>query len=326
MIPSIRLYFIWTLVALLPSLGLAAPKGTPSLKPSQAEFREFCAQHRQAAARFKLPTPKLNEVIWVPVHALEASQTRFSFDRVLAAMDKLVKNEGLDEDKGRKKGYQPPHNNGSSFYPKKRKTTGLYYRGKLFILDGHHRALISTYLGAETIPMEVLADWSHKSPDVFLKDMHEYGYSYLMDANGNPSAHRDLCDLLEDPYLMLARKLMLRVDLKFKSDGTAKLLEIRGSDQPIAIKINRDIPFFEFEIADRLRRAGVTWQNGEKISNKRLHEFLEILRTQRESSRFAQVLLLDEPTYVKDLELLEMITDHIKVYNCEHQLMSGDND
>lgn len=311
---------------MLPRVGLAVSKDTPPLKPSHADFREFCAHHRQGANRFKLATPKLNEVIWVPIHALEASQTRFSFDRVVAALDKVVKAERLDQDKGRNKGYLPPYDDGQSFFPKKRKTTGIFYRGKLFILDGHHRALVSTYLGAQTVPMEVLADWSHKPPNVFFNDMHEHGYSYLMDADGNTAAHRDLCDLLEDPFLLLARKLMLRVDLKFKEDGTAKILDTRGSNQPIAIKINRDIPFFEFEIADRLHRAGVTWEPGEKISNQRLWEFLEILRTRRESDRFSKVLLLDEPTYVKDLELLEMILDHIKIYNCEHQLMSGDND
>jgi hypothetical protein len=336
----------------------------PSLKPSLEEFREVCQSFRREAQKNKqtsrIRPPPLGEVLYVPIGALEAGQNRFSFVRLLKALDKLAENEGLDRDKARIGGHVPAYDNGRSFYPKQRKTTGIYYRGKVYILDGHHRSLLSTFLGAQTLPMEVVDNWSHLDPETFLNQMHQHGYSFFLDSNGNPQEPLDLCELIDDAFLALARELLLRVDIevkeikpkKTKPEGKRgkskkknwksepevaskppalkiKILARRGSKIPIAVKINRDIPFIEIEIADLLRRAGITWNPGDPLTVETLREFLEILSQRDESGRFAQVLLLEAPTSVKELDnkqLMELIANHINRIRCEYQLMSGDAD
>lgn len=337
-----------TFVALAPHFAAAKTVPVPPLKPSREEFREFCRYYREQGRKSKstarIPRPKIGSgVAFVPVAAVEAGQNRFSFIRLTAALKKLSKLENLDNDKARNAGYIAAYDHGRSFFPKYRKTTGLYYRGKVYILDGHHRALLSTYLGAETMPMEIIADWSHLDPDAFLVEMYNHGYSYFLNYMGEPQNPLDLCDLLDDPYLALARELLLRVDIqvkviklkkKAKNKGAMpkykiKILDRRGSSLPIAIKINRDIPFLEFEIADRLRRAGVQWNSADTLTPEIEQKFLEILNQRNDSERFAQVLLLEYPTFVEELDneqLEKMLLNHINRVRCEHQLAPGDAD
>lgn len=297
----------------------------PPFDPTLQEFREFCARHRAEAANISIARPPLNKPVFVPVAALEATQTRFSFDRLLKSLRKVVRSEDLEESQKSKSGYKFFYGKADAVYPLSRKTTGIFYRGKLYIIDGHHRALISSYFGADSIPMEVIADWSDKSPQKFFFDLESQGYSYYKNHRGARMNPVDLCDLQDDPFLLLAREIMLRVDLEFEGDHIS-ILNVRGAKKPIAIKLNRDIPFCEFEIADRLRRGRFKWKPGDKIPRKKLAKFLKRLRMRRDSEHFAQVLLLDQPTSVEDLELLKIIEEHFQHHQCEHQLMSGDND
>jgi hypothetical protein len=301
---------------------LAWAKG-PSFSPSLEDFQAACIQHRLGADAVEIDSSiPLNKVTFQPVKALERLQTTFSFERVERVITEIDK-----EERGRISSGTFQHNGGNSFYPKERMITTIRYKGKLYILDGHHRALVSTYLGARTIPVKIIADWSFKSEAKFFSDLKAQEFSYFMNLEGEWVGPGEFCDMISDPLLFLTRKLLLRVDLTYDAEsGDLQILNERGSKLPIGIKLNRDVPFTEQEIARRLRAGGVLWKKGDEIDIKLLKKFLKILEEDRDSSRLAQLLLLDKPTPVAELDLEEAIRKHFQRVQCEFQMSGGDLD
>jgi hypothetical protein len=286
-----------------------------SFKPDWDLFQSLCRQHRQSAEVSQ--SLHKGTVTFVPVGALEATQTRFSFERFLAALKKV------------KKAVKKPWTNdgGRSAYPIERATAGILYRGKIYITDGHHRALVSTYLGAESIPVQIIDVVPDRvRPKRFFQNLSAQGLSYYKTYQDEELAPVDLCEMENDDYLLLARLLLLRVDLNY-DNGRITLLDVRGNQKnPIAIKVNRDIPFLEFEIADRLRRAGFQWQPGQELTRKTLRHVLAILKAYRDGSRLEQVLLLGHPTSMAKLKVPKVVSRFLKVHPCEYKLMNSDKD
>jgi hypothetical protein len=305
-------------------LSLAWAKG-PSLSPDWAEFERACRQHRSGSESVLVPegTP-VGQTLYLPVRALERGQSTFSFDRVVKGMQGLPK-----EVREYLKGGRFRYNHGRSVYADDRRITGILYKGKVYIVDGHHRALVSTYLGAKTIPVELIADWSEKSTTKFFADLRKQNLSNYVGLNGEWVGPGEFCDIVNDPLIYLARKLLRRIDLTYDPEThELTLLNERGAKLAVGIKINRDVPFTEQEIARLLRAAGVVWNKGDEITLPLLTRFLEILRDNRDGSRLSQLLLLDHPMTVAELKSRkeEILRAHFERVQCEYQISPGDQD
>jgi hypothetical protein len=294
-------------------LGLTAWADV-DLKPKIETFREVCRKNRGDSARFLIGPQPVGSVAFLPVRALEATQTRFAFLRIRHALGKTLKEE-------------PDwfaHDQASSLYSLEKRVKVAFYRGKLYIVDGHHRALISTYLGAQTIPAEVIADLSELNTRKFRQTMEARGWAHWRDHRNEEMKPLDLCEMIDDPNFQLARLIIRRVTVSWRGDRL-KLERSTGADRPVAVKINGDLPFFENHIADALRRGGVEYDDRRyesEFSKAELREFARILvKSAREkSSPLAHVLLLDRPKDVAKLELEKIIFEHLRNKNCELDL------
>ncbi len=293
--------------------GLTAWAGF-DLKPKPGTFREICRNNRGDSARFFIGPPPVGTVAFFPGRALEATQTRFAFSRFRQALGKALKEEP--------DGFA--HDGSRSLYSIEKRIKVAFYRGKLYIVDGHHRALVSTYIGAKTIPAEVIADLSELSPAKFRQAMEARGWAHWRDHRNEEMKPLDLCEMIDDPNFQLARLIIRRVTVSWRGDQL-RLDRSTGADRPVAVKINGDIPFFENHIADALRRGGVEHDDRRyesEFSKLELSLFARILleSAREKSSPLAHVLLLDRPRDVAKLELEKIIFEHLRNKNCELDL------
>lgn len=284
------------------------------LKPKPSTFREVCRKNRGDSARFLIGPPPVGAVAFFPGRALEATQTRFAFSRFRHALGKALKEE-------------PnwfAHDGARSLYSMEKRIKVAFYRGKLYIIDGHHRSLISTYLGAKTIPAEVVADLSDLNPSEFRQTMESRGWAHWRDFRNEEMQPLDLCEMIDDPNFQLARLIIRRVTVSWRGDQL-RLERSTGADRPVAVKINGDIPFFENHIADALRRGGVEYDDRDhdyEFSKTELNQFARLLleSAREKSSPLANVLLLDRPRDVAKLELEQIIFEHMRKNTCESDL------
>lgn len=300
------------------ALSLAAWGKTPSLSPTLDEFRRLCQEHRQDAAGFRLEPPEIGEETYFPTIALDAAQNRFAFQRFLGSLKKAVKEE-------------PDwfaHDRGRALYGMHKRIKAVFYRGRLFIVDGHHRALISTYLGAKTIPVKILDDLSHLSPAKFRETMERRGWAYWRNYRGAAMTPVDLCDLADDPYLHYVRLVIVRLEAKIEN-GHLYISNVRGADPAIAIKINSDVPHFENMMADAIHRSVDVDPDfkGKSLPEDVLEEALDALweKAQRKSSPLRKVLLLDKPKRMAKLKLEKLILEHLEQADCEDKLRADDD-
>lgn len=297
----------------------------PALDPSWAQFQSVCAQNRAGSQGVLASAPlSLGQIQFMPTLALERGQSTFSFDRVLKGLNALPKETLESLQKGEFR-----FDSGRSLYPEDRHISGVFYRGKVFIIDGHHRAMVSTYAGAKSIPVKIIDDWSGKTEKQFFADMKRKNLSYYVGLNGEWLGPGEFCGMVNDPLILLARRLLRRIDLTYDSEtGDFEILRERGAEVAIGIKINRDVPFTEQEIARLLRSHGVTWQKGDELNFELLSKFLEILLAERDGSRLNQLLLLDYPMSVAELESEKkaILKSHFKRIQCEFQISAGDQD
>ena len=296
-------------IFLLLGLGFSAHADF-NLNPSLKDFRKVCAQHRLERA----PLPEAPEVgveTYFPTTALEASQTRFSFLRFLTAMKKAMKEES--------NGFY--HDHKRSLYGMNKRIKAVHYRGRLYVVDGHHRALISTYLGAQTIPVQVMADLSYLSFEKFRSRMEDKGWGLWRGRRNSPMAHRDLCEMVDDPNFQLARMIIRRVTVELTENGL-RVTRSTGAHSPVAVKVNGDVAFFEIYLADAITAAGYVYDGNRKITKKDKRFFLEVLKSaaERQSSPLSKVLLLDEVKPVAKLEFEQLVYDHLTQRSCDGAL------
>ena len=300
----------------------------PSERPDWTEFQHFCRLHRSATEGDYLPRKPSESTLYVPIGVIEGSQSRFSFKRFLDTMAKDLTKGDDPPHFSRKFGHWVfPYDDGRSFYPLRKALQGYFYRGKIYLDDGHHRALISLYTGADTVPVHILpSKWAEQlSPKQFHAEMERRGLSRFRNFRGEPMKSRDLCEMVDDPNLMLARYLMRKVEVSFEN-GQLQVELKGGSHMPIAIKISNDIPYWEYELADPLHRAGVRFddrRDDRDMGYKERRTYLEILqRAARRNphSRLNEILFLDEPTPVDELKVKKLVLEHLERHSCERLL------
>lgn len=299
------------------SLYCLAAWGQSEFKPTKSLFEQTCQKSRSGALEAQVPPPQINTEVFIPTLTLQATQTRFSFRRLLESMQKLRREE--------KDWFS--HDDRRSVYGTEKRLKTVYYRGKHFIVDGHHRALVSTYFGATTTPTLVLADLSDRSPKEFRATMEAQGWAYWKNHLGQEVDPVDLCEMEDDPNFQLARLLLRKVDAEF-SEGRIKISKSSGAQVPLAVKLNGGMPFFEIHLADALKRHGVVFddqRDEEDLKESELHRFHQLLtqEARANSSPLSKVLLLDRPTPVAELNLEEIISKHMQSNSCENALRSS---
>lgn len=298
----------------------------PNAEPDLRDFFKTCQEHRQPSAT--VSAPAIGVTKYFPTSVIEGTQSRFSFDRFLDTLRKAQKSAGLAYSV-RENTWSFAHNRGLSVYGLEKRLAGIFYRGRIYIVDGHHRALVSVYTGAQTLPVQITDDLSHLTRAQFFAYLREHRLSYFRNYRGLDTEPVGLCEMADDPNYQLARFLIRRVDVAYVN-GHFEVSNDRGAKTPIAIKINQDIPYFENEIADALHRAGVVFdpiRDKKDLTLEELSGYLDILKraARNESLGLSRILLLDQPTPVAEMKLKVSILEHFVKFGCEDLLAKKAN-
>lgn len=238
---------------------------------------------------------------FVPLSLIKASQPSFTAIKIIEELQEAVDKFGVD-----KTAVGFAIRDGRSVYPPHKKAIGVVYNDRVYLLDGHHKAIVSLYFSSPTMPVEIIADWTKNSKgevrteaDFREKMIHpENAYAYPLDAQGTETNQFfDLCELKDDPNLYLARLLIQKV----KAEVSLESLQIRGvggSSHPLILKLNEGVPFLELYIAATLKRGGIDYKTewGKLIPERIRRQIRDILAEEvsRPGSPIERIILLED--------------------------------
>lgn len=193
--------------------------------------------------------------MYVDIHTVYPSQHRYSSLNVKQKIEK-GENDGYHCEQAQLIFH---FDNGKSIYAVKNAIPVLKVNSIYILVDGHHSVLASIELGASTVPVHIIHVLTRPLDNEFWQWAATNNYAYLIDIKGNLSIPPpdDITQLQDDP-------------LRYFAAITArKYEEIEGSwigaENPLWIKVGKDIPFIEMKIADLLRASGFSYQYGDEL-------------------------------------------------------------
>jgi hypothetical protein len=292
---------------------------TPCLWSFTASARELAWQDLQPLCRQHwnaLPKPTWNRekerkgaLKFMDTGRLIATQPRFAFHKFKNSLNTHLERHNTE--------YHPDENaytfgqhDGKSLYPITSSIQVIAYRGGLYVIDGHHRALLSVFVGSPTVPVKIEDDWSDLTLEQFSQRMQSSNFVFVHDDKGQARFY-DLCDMQDDPNLYLARLLTRNASFDEKEN---RLLKANGADAFLVVKINRGRPRQEFELADVADRLGVRYRSswGKDVPRRILKTLAEGLRDLHWAEHDPDVIVLNEIGRHDDDDLEKLIRRHRK--------------
>jgi hypothetical protein len=241
-------------------------------------------------------TEKL-DVQYVSYDQIHPGQIRYSKLNTAEKVGKLKKKKAaiFIEDS---KSYEYKYHKGTSVLSKKDALPVVKTNFGYVLTDGHHDVMSSLELKAKMIPIKITDDLSHLSKDAFWKLAEEKGLAYLVNINGDnglpPASFADLIDDSNRYFAAItARKYIDEKNGTFNS---------KGADYPLWIKINKDIPFIEFKIANALFAKGFVYEPT-KMGNPPRQEVIEQARQILREAKIVGLRLVTEVTHYQVIKV-----------------------
>jgi len=152
------------------------------------------------------------------------------------------------------------YDGGRSVVPATDPIIGIRGPQGIVIIDGHHDLVLSVFLGAKTIPVQIKEDLSKLSPLEFWQNLKQRNLVYLKDdAKALASALPQMTRMQDSPNRYLATLLAMKVLTQEVENDQLKVSSINKSKNSIWIKLNQSVPFIEFHIAKILSDAGIRY-------------------------------------------------------------------
>jgi hypothetical protein len=195
---------------------------------------------------------------YVSPKRLQPSQLRYSRKNVADKIQKAFgrKDVILDPITGL---YRFQHDDGNSIYPLQEAIPAIITPEVLVLADGHHSVLASLELGCPTIPIIPVAQWDGPINQEFWLWAEAQSYAYLLTLEGERKLPPPtLSQLQEDPLRYFAALSARKYDI------TTDPPTSRGAPYPLWIKIGRDIPFIEMQLATHLYQSGFQYAYGDE--------------------------------------------------------------
>ena len=305
------------------SPALITPLTAEKLQSALVQFRRNC----QAHPAVEVPRPKKGDIEFVPPGALVPNQITINFNYVLRKFQRSLEIENTTAANYIMTGRwtfpnDKEHGNGRSFYALDKALRVVYYGGRVYVANGHNRAIVSIVMNswvpveyAEVIPDEV-------EPDEAEKIMAKKGYSFLFDKWGEPHVRVDFCSMEHDSNLELARALFANVDVEFNK-GNLEIEKVRGSEWVAGVKVDDSVDFGEVLTAIALRKGGQIWGDNRLLTKKDVAESIPILRAaQKNGSPLARRLVFKEPVALDKIksDQLPTIAEYLQSLKCESKL------
>lgn len=194
---------------------------------------------------------------YIPIKAITPGQLRYS---ELNVQEKVTaaKKKGTVQTIHGKNTYA--YNNGTSILDKPLPIIIAPFGPVL--VDGHHDLLASKELGASTVPVYVMADFSSLSPAEFWDHATKKGLVYPYTITKEHKIPTSFDELTDDPNrffaALVARKCVKLTDGTMAATASPKT---PLADYPIWVKFENQIPFIEFKISDVLADAAIFYKN-----------------------------------------------------------------
>lgn len=203
------------------------------------QFAELCRHryHRLGRPEWTPGPMTPGRLFWAPTTSLISTQGRFSLHKLNDNIEEELEREDKP-DKDRKP---------------KEAIVGIYWGHKIFVIDGHHRALTNIALDRKWSRVRLLAasDLPYAEFLEFLK-----AYAYREHGQMLPQFY-DWWDMVDDPNLYLMRLATARVMITADAQIGYTIAHLKGSKLPVLAKINQGPQYFELRGANDLHGAGV---------------------------------------------------------------------
>jgi len=177
--------------------------------------------------------------------------------------------------------WQMMHQNGTS--PLSHTEPILVMKGPMgyVVKDGHHDLFLSLFVGAESVPIKVVEDFSHLSKEEFwAKVKGETGElpRVFLKRSAASLAQRppSLAEVTDNPNRYLASLMALRMKAAWQGQEL-EVLKRKGPKAAVWLKLGNGVPFIEFYLARILADAGIHYDR--KWGDRVPPEVIEKART-----------------------------------------------
>lgn len=224
------------------------------------------------------PKYKVGDVLYINYKKIHPGQIRISQSNVDRKVANILKSGAATADKNSKTGYIYKYNDDKSIYDLKDALPVILAPEpyKIILGDGHHGLKTSLDLGAEIVPVKVIADLSDTPVDEFWKKAYSLGYAYPFNIDGKweipPASFKDT---VNDTNRYFATIISNKVT-KSKASSPAKKGSY-ASKYPVWLKTVNTPLFVEFPIADTLKSNGFIYDDI-KYKNDPSEELVEQAR------------------------------------------------
>ena len=228
---------------------------------------------------------------FISINEIFPAQTRCSIQN---AKDKAEKAAAKKEDMWK--------HHGTSILPKKKALPVVLSSLGYVLIDGHHDVLASIQLKAKKVPIKIIADLSHLPLEQFWREAEKNGWAYLYTIDGKRSMPpARFSDLTDDPN----RYFAAITAQKYTSNGDGSFTS-KGAEYPLWIKVGKDIPFIEFQVANALYKKDFIY-NFEQMKNSPSPEILEQARQILLEAQIPGLHVLSSRIHYREINLDQII-------------------
>lgn len=216
---------------------------------------------------------------YVSVTRLIRGQEEISVDNTLSKLrERVALNDvRFDETSGE---WKLAHHEGRSSVPLNDPLLVVVGPQGYVVADGHHDLYLALYLGARTVPVQVLEDLSALSPVEFWRAVQARKLVLLTQTPEELAANPpDTAIVRDNPNRYLAALLALKVKTHHGASGELEIKLMKGAKRPAWLKVDGSVPFIEFELAAILARAGIQYDPawGEAVPDEVIDRAIEAL-------------------------------------------------
>ncbi len=315
------------------------PADSPTLKPTLVQLRQTVSLHYNFTPHIPLELlrRKLGKISYQPIQYMRAAQVSFAYLTVAHKIERAPHEFDVAwSDKSLS--WKLSHDEGRALLPEDKSLMGIIGPDGIYLVDGNHKSLTSLYFGAKTAPIFLKEDLSlndngtPRTIEDFRTLMKQRGHVFLTKMDETELDWTPLLDQMEnDPNRHFISLITAKLKIKIKNDGQVKIKNRRGSDEPVLIKIGRDIEFFELMLSRRLHHAGLHYED--RFGNHPPKNFIAIAARllwdmQEAGDPFLKkILMFPEPRHLSTEQLEELLEKFFKENpkTCEAFLTNPDS-
>ncbi len=262
---------------------------------------------------------------YVLTSRLIATQPEFAYGKYLDSEDRHIKKHEVTWDPKKEKYTFSNQRNNRSLYPTTSAIEVISYQGELYIIDGHHRALLSTCYGSPMTPVQIRYDFSELSRVQFMEKLKELQdeEEFVIHYRGGHPVFIQLWQMVDDPYLWLARTVTRNVRY---DEERKKVEKSDGADPFLILKVNYGIPAEEFLIAAIAKKLFPKYKRDDKLSKDDLKELAKALSTAKWAKDRWRFIVAEEPQSLEDKDIqkwIRRIQKKSSKASCKPELIEG---